>query len=98
MTVLKMIAFLLLGIGAFLVYGARFVAARLDKGNMDTGTGNNEAEAPDKELATPKLTEPLTEDEEKIKQKTPSRTIVNVKMAGMVFILAGGILVLVAFK
>jgi hypothetical protein len=94
MTAVKMIAFLLLGIGAFLVYGARFVAARLEEGKMDKET----AGSPEKNVATSELTKPMTEDEEKIMEKMPSRTILNVKMAGMVFILAGAILVLVAFK
>lgn len=98
MAVVKMLAFLLLGIGAFLVYGARFVAARLDKGNADPKADDNEAGSPEKYEAAPELNETQAEDEEKIMQKIPSRTILKVKMAGMVLILAGGILVLVAFK
>lgn len=94
MTAVKMIAFLLLGIGAFLVYGARFVAARMEKGNVE----KDQAEVPEKDRPTSELTETIADDEEKNKEKMPSRTILNVKMAGMVFILAGGILVLVAFK
>lgn len=98
MTAVKMLAFLLLGVGAFLVYGARFAAAKLDKGNTNSGTNSNEAKAPELHTSVPELTEPPTENEEKIMQKIPSRAVLKVKMAGMVLIIAGGILVLVAFK
>ena len=98
MAAVKMLAFLFLGIGAFLVYGARFVAARLEKGNVDPKADDNESGSSEKHEAAPELNETQAEDEEKIMQKIPSRTILKVKMAGMVLILAGGILVLVAFK
>jgi hypothetical protein len=98
MAAVKMLAFLFLGIGAFLVYGARFVAARLDKGNVDSETDDNESGSPEKHEAALEISETQAEDEEKIMQKIPSQSILKVKMAGMVLILAGGILVLVAFK
>jgi len=98
MAVIKMLAFLLLGVGAFLVYGARFVAAKLDKRNTDFGTDTHEAEFSEQDMATNDLADPLTEDEEKIMQKIPSKAILKVKTAGLVLILAGGILVLVAFR
>ena len=86
------------GIGAFLVYGARFFAAQAGKRECGPKADDNESGSSEKHEAAPELNETQAEDEEKIMQKIPSRTILKVKMAGMVLILAGGILVLVAFK
>jgi hypothetical protein len=97
MTAIKVLAFLLLGVGAFLVYGARFVAVKLDKGNEDSETDGHEG-VPEQHASAPEVTGTPTEDEEKIMQKIPSRAILKVKMIGMIFILAGGILVLIVFK
>ncbi len=94
MTAIKMIAFLLLGIGAFLVYGARFVVARLDKGKEE----KEQAGASEKNMQPSELTEKTAGDEENLQPKIPSQMLVKVKLAGLVFILAGGVLVLIAFK
>ncbi|MBP7177019.1 MAG: hypothetical protein KBA53_12500 [Thermoclostridium sp.] len=90
MTVLKIIAFILLGIGAFLVYGARFIAARLCKNKTDSQTQNDQTQVPDKIMPG--------EEDESIMQRLPSRTVLNLKMVGLVFILVGGLIIIVAFK
>ena len=69
MTAVKVIAFLLLGIGAFLVYGARFVAERLGKDKTDSQNENDRVQVP--EQNTP------GEEDEMTLQKLPSRTILN---------------------
>lgn len=98
---LKGLCFLLLGIGAFLVYGARFVAERIDKDKKnDAATGNNLTD----HAVQPIYEESLQDEDEGTKpnhSKTkpiPNKSVLNIKMAGMVFVLAGGILALIAFR
>ncbi len=90
MTAIKVIAFLLLGIGAFLVYGARFAAERLCKDKTDSQNENDQVQVPEQNKPG--------EEDEMILQKLPSQTILNLKMAGLVLILVGGLIIIVAFK
>lgn len=94
---LKIIAFVLLGIGGFLVYGAKLVAQVLYKhqdgedGNAgkDMACSNENPHADMQEYDQENTDDNL---------KPVDRKVLNIKMAGMFFVIAGGILVILAFS
>lgn len=94
---LKTLAVVLLGIGAFIVYGARIIASSLKKRQKHNGSGdenvqetkyNELMETSDNKLAD-------YEEEQEIK---PNSQIVNIKIFGMIFIIAGAIIALITFR
>ncbi len=105
---IKIMAFLLVGIGAFLVYGAKFIASRIKKGK----TGFERDDSIDSLQADDKIDSSQTDEADFIshnndretesfdidKKIQSERQIVNIKIAGMLFAIAGVILVLVAFN
>lgn len=97
---LKIISFVLLGIGAFLVYGAKIVATRMEKGKGKDEHGGDRTETPQVSIHHEALEN--GEDESTVvtnsKYEVPSRTVLNIKMAGLLFVFAGGILAMVAFR
>lgn len=90
----KILTFLLLAAGAFLVYGAKFIASRMIK------TGTNIDNMDDKDLHQ-------TEDNNLKSSNNAAeqpynfmmeKQIVNIKITGTIFIIAGAILALVVFR
>ncbi len=83
---LKALCIIFLGIGAFLVYGARFVAAKVEEQKPEE----------QRENSTPAVVS--EEMDEEILKKMPPRGVLKIKMIGMAFVLGGVLLALVAFK
>lgn len=97
---LKVFAFVFLGIGAFLAYGARFIVSQMEK-RSKTGSANNDVygitlDNGNKNLTADVKTEADPDEPERI--ELPDKRVLNMKMAGMIFVLAGGILALIAFR
>jgi len=94
---LKVAAFVLLGIGAFLVYGAKLVAKFLyrsqDDEVLNMGDGNT---VPSGEKPPADMQEYDSENPY-VKYQPVDKKVLNIKMIGMILVIAGGILVLVSF-
>jgi hypothetical protein len=90
--IFKIMSFLLLSIGAFFVYGAKYIAVNFMKGVEGSRNKNGSEEVP-ADLNSVGMDSEKGEWNEQIHKK-----ILNSKMIGMAFIIAGVILVLVAFK
>ncbi|NLY17497.1 MAG: hypothetical protein GX045_00720 [Clostridiaceae bacterium] len=93
----KILAFLLLAAGAFIVYGAKLIAFRMMKSATNIDNKNNKDFNPPDENNP----EAVNEDEEHTFTENDYKTekqIVNIKITGMFFIIAGVILVLFAFR
>jgi len=94
---LKVIAFVLLGIGAFLVYGAKLVAQVLYKRQDGEGRNAGKDMACSNENPTAHMPE-YNEGNMDDNLKPVDRKVLNIKMAGMFIVIAGGILVMLAFS
>lgn len=86
---LKILSILIVAAGAFLVYGAGFLTKKTLAGNADTDTKNLDTE----NGSSTGLSGNNSEQEEYILQKT-----LSFKRTGLLLIMLGSILVLIAFK
>lgn len=100
---IKILAFILLGIGAFTVYGARIIDSWVNKNksNVDNNNAENNVENLSKSTEDDFLTDSNDTNIEEINIKTEidsERKIVNIKITGILIAIAGVILVLVTFR
>lgn len=85
---LKILCVILLGIGAVLVYGARFIAAKIEMQNSEA----------QRESIMPAVSENDSAEVDEEQKITSSPAVLKFKVIGMVFVVVGVILVLVAFR
>ena len=96
---IKIVALLLLGIGAFTVYGARIIASWVNKNkeNVDNNSVGSLNKLT-KDHFTTDSNDAGTEEIDRKIELNSERQIVNIKITGILLAIAGVILVLVTFK
>lgn len=97
--ILKVLSVVLLGIGAFLVYGAKFIATCMDKDKITDAESTKPCgdDNISEDRALSEGGEGSFEEGEKL-DEVPNQTVLKVKLAGAAFVVAGVVLALVAFR
>lgn len=93
----KILAFLLLAAGAFIVYGAKLIASWVAKSNGNTGNAEIK-ESVQLEKSNPETGRQDADETGEKPDLSLERQIVNIKITGTLLIIAGAILVLIVFR